>query len=914
MAVAGVSGVLVSACGSDDETARPAHDEAKYELQPWVTELGPDVLETLTESDPGQGTLRFKGRPAAVATRKQGDVLIGGKSSTTPKGLLRGVVSVTEDAGDTVVETLPVPLPLAFKSLHAKLSRSGIDLVSPPAAGTGPTSLAPAASPQLHSVGKTVNGKRVYDAEVYNLDKNPDTKDDQFLVHAELQGTVGFKASVDLDWLDSQGALSHAKGCLDEFLKDPTSILSECVSLPDVKVSFEATLSGNGLLDVDGAAAKEYKSGSIPLNEQPWELPDLWAGPVLLTPELDFTASVEGDAATYFHARTEFGYELGVEAAVGTVSGVSPPAPTFVKHVAQPIVEVSSTGRSKASFGPRLSLFAYDTFGFSVDLHGFGELEADQGKTPCWDYTLGMQLTPGIRLRIPWKRFGLQKLAKEMGWTGDLASGAIHPITLYEAHPFDQAPAAARACKQPPISALPLGEGPTSETYQTPTFTPWSYRFGNVEATQPFVADPGQSRALVDKTHASSWLVSGANLGSVMHLGDDGSVVWARAIEVGLLPDEAALALDAQAQSALGSTSDALDIFVASDRLTLLALEYDGSVKWARRLRLASGLPGPELRELSPVAMTRIEGGDFGVLYSRQVPDHAGSELVLLRVSAKGSLRFAKRFAFPTGESSHGSALIPIGQDLIVTGHSFEPTEEAAYFLRFTGAGALTYAKRLTACGSTRVRIESGTLRASGDLAFVGTRDVGSERAFFATVSANGEPHGVQAIWTGSTLQDVSGVAVAELPTSGFVSLARYTPYVTWSSALELSTHDSQGIRTNGKGYNLKDLAGTALAKVEPRALRLTTDGGALLVAHVTDDGPPNEYGLWISKISARTFDAPFDPSFVSPSPSSFTEEACTLDISDASVTVQDITLEDVDVTALVQSVPITPTIHKRMQ
>jgi hypothetical protein len=85
-----------------------------------------------------------------------------------------------------------------------------------------------------------------------------------------------------------------------------------------------------------------------------------------------------------------------------------------------------------------------------------------------------------------------------MGWNGDFASGALDPFTLYEDHPFDGAPADQRACKQPAISALPLGEGPTSETYQTPTFTPWSYRFGNVEATQPSVADPGASVSAQD--------------------------------------------------------------------------------------------------------------------------------------------------------------------------------------------------------------------------------------------------------------------------------------------------------------------------------------------------------------------------------------------------------------------------------
>jgi hypothetical protein len=908
LALAGTT--VVCGCSSDAEApAAPPRDELSYRLQPWTTELPAEVLSALTKNDLETGTLTFSGSPALVRDRAPGDVLVAGKSDQTPKGLLRAVVSVTSDGGDTVVETIPVPLPLAFESLHAKLTRTGIDLAGPNGPNQ-PKSTTPALSAEAYTVGKTVGDQRVFDTELYNLDKNKDTKDDQFLVHAELQGQVGFTATVDLDWLDASGAIDHAKDCLEKAIKNPLSILSDCVTLPDVKVSFDVSLEGDGLLDVEGAASKEYKSGPIPLSETPWELPDLYAGPVVLTPELDFTANVEGDAANYFHARTEFGYDLGVKAKIGTKSGVSAPDPTFEKKIAKPVVSVSSSGHSKASFGPRLSLLAYDTFGFYTDLHGFGELEADRKSTPCWDYTVGIELTPGIRLRIPWKKFGLKKLADKLGWNWDFGSGVLGSIPLYQDHPFDGAPLSERACTKPPTSALPLGEGPSTDTYESPTFSPWSYRFGNIRAKQPFVPYPGQSHVLVEKTHASSWLVSGTSVGSVMHLADDGSVVWARGIDVGLLPDEAALALDPSAESALALTSDPVDFFVASDRLTLLALDYDGNVTWAKRLRLESGLPGPELRELSPVAMTRMKDGDFSVLYSRHAVDHVGSELVLLRVSPNGTLRFARRFAFPTGQLSLGSNLVPIGDDVVVTGLAFEPTETASYLARFDDKGTLEHAERVNACGSSRVRIESATLRASGDLALFGTHEISPERTFFATVSPDGVPRGATALWSGSILQDLAGAAVAELPTSGFVSLGRWTPWV--GSALELSTLDSQGQRTGGRGYALSDQSASNMAALLPAALRLTTDGGALVVAHVEGDHDFSDQGLWITKLPAKTFDAPFDPAFVETGPDTFPAESCTVNLIPAQVEVHDLALDALDVTDVVSAVPLTPTREAR--
>ncbi len=887
LCVVAALGVSLLGCGSADE-APAERDRASYELHPWVTELGDTELDALVESDPAFGTLRFAGVPERVASRQPGDVLIAGKSQHTPKGLLRAVVSVSHEGGDTVVETVPVPLPLAFAKLHAKLAAREVSFTARPAASSeGPTS-----QPQW-SKSAVVGDQRVFDLQVYDVDQNPKTKNDQLYVHAELEGKVAFTASVDLDWLDSAGAISHAKDCLKKLVKDPTAILSSCVTLPDVKVGFDASLSGNALLDVDGAASKPYVSEPILLNDEPWELPELWVGPVLLTPSLDFTARLEGDSATYFHSRTEHGFDVGVAVSVGTKSGVSAPAPKLTKKFSTPTVEVSSTGRSKASFGPRLSLLAYDTFGLSTELHAFGELTADQGKSPCWDYRLGFELTPAIRLTIPWKKFGLSKLAKHMGWNKDYAYGALGSVTLYDAHPFADLPNEKRACALPPPSALPLGEGPTSATYQNPTFTPWAKRLGGVQATHPFVEKPGQARALVEKAHGSSWVVSGAHVGSVTHLSDSGGVAWNRPIELGLFPDEAALALEPSARGALAVATSPMQILVASDRFTLVALDYDGKLAWRRRLRLPSGLPGPELRELSAVALTPLPGGDVAVLYSRTTPAHVGSELVLVRASAQGAVRFARRIAFPTGQLSLGGALVPVGQDVVVGGQSFDPSEEIAYFARFDADGELVWARRLGACGSTRVRIADGTLRASGDLAFIGTHEMSPERTFVATVSTDGEARGAAAFWTGSILQDVTGVAVRELPTSGFVTLSRFTPMV--GNRIELGTHDSQAHRTSGDSLSIELQAGGELAHVAPSGLSLTTDGGALLVAHVSGDQALNDHGLWVAKLPARTFELPAGQTAAQAATSSFPNETCSLDVTPASVKSEALELEEVD-------------------
>lgn len=899
--------IVTGACAPKQASAPPAsdqdEDEIEYELHSWVTELSSEALATLVEKDDAWGLLRFTSAPEVVRSLSKGSVVVAGKSPTTPRGFLRAVVTVEQLGEDTVLSTLPIPLPLAFRSLHATLRREPVNVAS----ATGPTRTG--LRPQVVFGSSHVEGnKRVFDAVPFNLDRDLATKDDQLVVHADIEGQVGYTATIDLDWLGDADVFGLAQDCIDDFISNPTSIFDDCLPIPDVKIGFEASLSGRALLDVEGASARAYTSPTIQLNDEPWQLPELVAGPVVLTPELDFTAEVSGDAATFFRIRTDFGFELAVSASAGVKSGIQPPKPTFEKMILKPEVTVSSTGRSKATFGPRLSLLAYDTFGFYTDLHAFGALDADRERTPCWDYEVGIETSPGVRLRIPWHAFGLESLGKKLGLAGDILSGKFGTFTLYSEHPF--ASDEDRSCELPPISALPLGEGPTSETYQDPQFVPWSYRFGEVGATQPTVAHPGQSRLLIEKAHDSSWIVSGAALGSVSKITDDGEVAWARSIEIGRLDDEAVLALPTAASGVLAVPSPTFDYFAASDRLTLFALDPSGDVRWARRLRDPTGLP-EELWPLAPVALTSLPGGHFAILYSYRTVAGSGPVL-LLRVTQRGNIVFARRIEFTTGDVSIGAALVPVDDDVVVAGFGFVPSTTESFLMRFDPSGALLWSRDARACETTRTRIEALTRRASGDLALLATHGLSPERSLLATLSPQGEARNSLAYWTGSALEDTTAVALAELPTSGFVTLSMWTPNAL-GHTFELGTHDALGGRTSGVGHGLLHENTMDLANLRPAGLRLTTDGGALVGAHVALDQAFDDHGLWLSKIPARTFEAPFDPNRVRAGKGDMQDETCELVTSPASVSVSAVTLVEQDVGALVRALPTDVTRQSRL-
>lgn len=174
--------LLLWSCSSD-EPAAPATqvDDVDYELQEWTTVLPQEVLDAIVSKDDAQGTIRFRGAPEIVRNREPGDVIIGGKSAATPRGFVRAVVSVKPEGEDTVVETMPVPLPLGFKRLHAKIAPRVVDLATP-SPSTGSRAFEPELLPSVYKSEKVVGGSRVFDAKLYDLDGNKETRDDQFYV------------------------------------------------------------------------------------------------------------------------------------------------------------------------------------------------------------------------------------------------------------------------------------------------------------------------------------------------------------------------------------------------------------------------------------------------------------------------------------------------------------------------------------------------------------------------------------------------------------------------------------------------------------------------------------------------------------------------------------------------------------
>jgi hypothetical protein len=187
-----VVGLLAVSCASSDGSHTPPPppppaDEITALPFPTTVELGTGDLGSL-QSDP-DGTLTFATPPASLANVQVGTILVGGVSSSTPAGLLRAVLAVDRSGGQLVLRTGQAPIQLAYKKLHAKLTRS---------TAVASTSALGRRSPALGtgSFDQTLPFSYV----LFDGDGDPNTQNDQLVTDGSIGGGFDYTLSVDVDW------------------------------------------------------------------------------------------------------------------------------------------------------------------------------------------------------------------------------------------------------------------------------------------------------------------------------------------------------------------------------------------------------------------------------------------------------------------------------------------------------------------------------------------------------------------------------------------------------------------------------------------------------------------------------------------------------------------------------------------
>lgn len=856
-----VTGVVVAsplACSSDDGTeAEPNADggadastaprgDITYEVFPWTKDLTAETKQAVTNVSTQDGSITFAGTPAQLAGLQPGDVLVSGASATIPDGLLRQVVEVKNEGGNTVLMTKPVPIQLAFKSLHIRAVSQAtmLDGASPAAAAEA---LGQVQTQGRYSTSKGAKGGKDIDWRVFDLDKDRTTKDNQLYVTGNVHGELTLTTYVDLDWLDEPSAIADQVKCA---LKFPF-----CTpKLPDVKLGIIAKAAAGVSIDAEGAARKGYDSDEFPIDGTAFDLPVIELGPVRIYPSIDFVAAISGDATSRFHAKAGLEYSASTEASIGLVSGPAFVPPTFEKTFTPPTVEVALGTSLKASVGPRVKLLFWKTFGPTVSVMGYGNLHADTAKTPCWGVDVGADLRIGLALRIPWDLLDAESLGNALGLSGDIFHKTFGPFQLFEIPNV-----VTGACGKLPANVYPPGEGPSEDVYKAPTFTPWSKRY--VDDTTnfyqyPYSSEAHQSRIHTDTAIDGGWLLSGKGIYGLAKIDETGALLWAK--NVRLLED-----LDFEGEierpATVAAQAKSTNVWVATKRFTVGQVDQDGDLVWAKRY-------SPDVPDSDPNAATvRALGEDLDAVALQSLPDggalvvYAVQETpkdgpaVLLRLDAGGGVVWSKTFKYETAKT-FAPVLVPVDGDFLVAGSSWESGSNHAYVSRIKGDGSLGYAKKLGVCGNARVQPGQGIRIASGAIALTGSYDLAPERSFLVQFPADASTIGGTVWNSGSGVTDLVSNSVVQLPITGFLTSAGVVPVT--GSQIRLTQHDGIGQIVDGKEREYSIDRGAGPYDTQSGAIRLTLDGGLLVFGH-SDKGLA-DHGLWVSKIPANSLDADF--------------------------------------------------------
>jgi hypothetical protein len=397
-----------------------AAPEELFEAEPWpqTKELTPAMLTEMISYAEESGTLTFAADSEYAKNLKQHDVIIGGISEQTPKGLLRLVDSIESAEGGIVVKTSWAPIQLAYQKLRIRTSRkieqfSDLD------------------KKRLGLDG--ASGALTLDWFAFNGDGDPATKEDQVHVQGTLGGSLEFFLGFEFDW--SLVKIRPIPPFVD-------------VELPEVKVGLTLSAAAQAQLQFDGVAAQAFERSdtiwSYPL--EPISFP-----PLVFFPEVELRSTLSGGASSSFQLGVSESFNGGVDVSFSTTSGgkatVTPPQITHET----PTVTVKGTALGKAEIGPRLVIRLYGVAGPYATLGAFTKIEANRDSTPCWNASGGFGGDVGFDISVPI----LGKRVNLVDWST--------PVTLAEAG-FGSG-----SCDL--SSSSTIAGGNSSEE---PLFTPWS--------------------------------------------------------------------------------------------------------------------------------------------------------------------------------------------------------------------------------------------------------------------------------------------------------------------------------------------------------------------------------------------------------------------------------------------------------
>jgi hypothetical protein len=808
---------------SSSKSSTPAKDEV--EVVPFASTimLSEADLARLTP-ETGDGKLVFPDAPASLASVATGQIIVAGKSAATPKGLLRIVKSAARDGTSLTLETLHAPLQLAFRKVHIKSALHGTgELGKLPWPGSDETL---AYDPFSHHVGAS----QPVHAIVFDGDGDQTTTNDQVAVDGELAAAVDFTFRLDFDWGALQDLPSFVEDCITNLLEAKSCSLLDL--LPEAKADFDVTPSLASSLQLHGAAILEFDKEIVLFNQN---LGELVFGPIVVTPNAQVMAHVEGAASAAFEASVDAAIDF--EASV-TLSSKHPSTPDYqpprlkdVKLDARP-PKVTLKASAQAGLGVELSLLIYGVTGPFASARAYGRVDADVFRQPCVQLHAGLEGSLGAKITTPALLF-------------------LDPITLFDWRadfdPVDQLlDVPVPGCEPPPnASMLPPGAGPDANHLAMPAFEPWSRSWPSLMDSGGAIGGGTTYWLDQQKSIDGRFVVAARHAAALVKIDQDGALTWGR--QLFSAPDDPFAILHPVRTV---PAADASMWVLAEPRLpplSVLKVNQSGHVVLRREI----DVPDPMGCGLAPVGLARDDSAGLYVVASCT----ASRKIHVVHLDGSGAVVGARSFADQGGAAIDPMVVTRAGRDLFISGR-LRPSADEMFAVRFDASGAVSFANRYTACqAGPDVYPVRGLVEANGDVTVAG-RGGAEHNGFIARLKVDGSVGFAAFPGFGFGAGSVFTLdSIAELPTTGYVasgSTARFTrPDPEGTMSVALLQLDAVGRPMWAKRYTLQGAAGQYLLAGQTD-LQLTDDGGIIVTGIVQHDPPGVDADLWGMKVFAK--------------------------------------------------------------
>ncbi len=794
---------LLAACSDSPAPAgEGAHDTIEFVLGPRTKQLDERAIAALSMGADTSQTLSFESSVGSGFAR--GDILMAGVTPKTPRGLLRLVRDVKTDGATTTVDTMLVPLQLAFKKLNVHVERT-LDTSS--------------ASPELPKPTRPLvtvfdlGGNAFIDEDVFNGDGKPGTLEDQLHLKNLYEGYTALTFDLSFDWgfVDNiVNGIDHLVGCTISFGFAPGC---EPISLPSLSVEMQFKASVATTFDQSGAASIAYKPKTFEIGV-PKTFDPITIGPLVFVPELKFTGSSEGSAGSYnrLAGHSELGFS--VSASISTSSPIPKVTAEPTKSFKVDVVEAFLDAHTSTSIGPRLDMLAYGAIGPTVGVVFVSELDVDRTRgADCYRASQGVDGTFGFVVKFPWQAIGdfignkigtpdlgsdLRKVAGIFGLDGSIldVSKALHILPLSV---VDQG-----VCRTPPASALPPGT-PRDDTFANPPFVPWSQRFDEEGYHFKFSASPHNTRGRLAIGADGHYWGLGSPSTVVRRIALDGTQLSARRfLQYSELDDK-----DVPLAVSDVLVRHDLETWIVFENGTVARLSPKGVLVDAYRYTVPlASFEESTLR----MATTAPDGRSALVFGIRQASSNRDHRSVIVELTPNGSVQRAQSIGYDTSAdvtTQYFTAVRAIynqAGDLVLAGNDTpsKTADDHCVVYSLKPGGELGFATNLaTTVDQGHCEVGSLSETASGDFILTATNGANFANAAMTIFLNKDGTFQRGASWALGGDSLIQPSALMPLPTSGYV-IAGLNSLSASHEHIFVARFDATGAPVSAKSYRPK--------------------------------------------------------------------------------------------------------------